>query len=121
MQARYVCLCIMRSADDAVFFCFFASLALRCVQRLLDLIVPDFVHVMIEGKIVQTGGKARAAHTPLPLRRPACLDCCTADFRTHALSLARCAGACGAAGAERLRGDGALKRAPRGHTNNTHT
>jgi Fe-S cluster assembly ATPase SufC len=29
-------------------------------QRLLDLIVPDFVHVMIEGKIVQTGGKARS-------------------------------------------------------------
>ncbi len=33
--------------------------SLRRVQRLLDLIVPDFVHVMIEGKIVQTGGKAR--------------------------------------------------------------
>ena len=28
-------------------------------QRLLDYIEPDFVHVMIEGKIVQTGGKAR--------------------------------------------------------------
>ena len=28
-------------------------------QRLLDYIEPDFVHVMIDGKIVQTGGKAR--------------------------------------------------------------
>jgi len=26
-------------------------------QRLLDYIVPDFVHVMINGKIVKTGGK----------------------------------------------------------------
>lgn len=26
-------------------------------QRLLDYIVPDFVHVMSEGKIVRTGGK----------------------------------------------------------------
>jgi Fe-S cluster assembly ATP-binding protein len=33
-----------------------------CAQRLLDLIVPDFVHVMIEGKIVQTGNKARRIH-----------------------------------------------------------
>ena len=31
----------------------------RAAQRLLDYIEPDFVHVMIEGKIVQTGGKAR--------------------------------------------------------------
>ena len=32
---------------------------MRAAQRLLDYIEPDFVHVMIEGKIVQTGGKAR--------------------------------------------------------------
>lgn len=31
------------------------------VQRLLDYIQPDFVHVMIDGQIVQTGGKARSA------------------------------------------------------------
>ena len=29
-------------------------------QRLLDYIVPDFVHVMYEGKIVKTGGKELA-------------------------------------------------------------
>ena len=29
-------------------------------QRLLDLITPDFVHVMIDGRIVQTGGKELA-------------------------------------------------------------
>ena len=32
-------------------------------QRLLDYITPDYVHVMIEGKIVQTGGKARGSRT----------------------------------------------------------
>ncbi len=26
-------------------------------QRLLNYVVPDFVHVMIEGRIVETGGK----------------------------------------------------------------
>ena len=30
-------------------------------QRLLDLIAPDFVHVMIDGRIVQTGGKELAS------------------------------------------------------------
>lgn len=29
-------------------------------QRLLDYIVPDFVHVLVEGKIVQSGGKELA-------------------------------------------------------------
>ena len=29
-------------------------------QRLLDLIQPDYVHVMIDGRIVQTGGKELA-------------------------------------------------------------
>ena len=29
-------------------------------QRLLDYIAPDFVHVMIDGRIVQSGGKVRA-------------------------------------------------------------
>jgi len=29
-------------------------------QRLLDYIVPDYVHVMSEGKIVRTGGKELA-------------------------------------------------------------
>jgi Fe-S cluster assembly ATP-binding protein len=29
-------------------------------QRLLDYIVPDFVHVLADGKIVRTGGKELA-------------------------------------------------------------
>ena len=29
-------------------------------QRLLDYIVPDFVHVMYDGKIVKSGGKGLA-------------------------------------------------------------
>ena len=29
-------------------------------QRLLDYIVPDFVHVLYDGKIVKTGGKELA-------------------------------------------------------------
>jgi Fe-S cluster assembly ATP-binding protein len=29
-------------------------------QRLLDYIVPDFVHVLFNGKIVKTGGKELA-------------------------------------------------------------
>jgi Fe-S cluster assembly ATP-binding protein len=29
-------------------------------QRLLDYIVPDYVHVMYDGKIVMTGGKELA-------------------------------------------------------------
>ena len=29
-------------------------------QRLLDYIVPDFVHVLVDGKIVKSGGKELA-------------------------------------------------------------
>jgi len=29
-------------------------------QRLLDYIVPDFVHVMVDGRIVESGDKALA-------------------------------------------------------------
>ena len=29
-------------------------------QRLLNYIVPDFVHVMLDGRIVKTGGKELA-------------------------------------------------------------
>lgn len=39
----------MRSAD-------FATLMITHYQRLLDYIVPDYVHVMMGGKIVKTGG-----------------------------------------------------------------
>ena len=39
----------MRSSD-------FGSLMITHYQRLLDYIVPDFVHVMMGGKIVKTGG-----------------------------------------------------------------
>lgn len=28
----------------------------NCVQRLLDYIKPDFIHIMENGKIVKTGG-----------------------------------------------------------------
>jgi len=38
-------------ADDRGF------LIITHYQRLLDYIVPDVVHVMVDGKIVKTGGK----------------------------------------------------------------
>lgn len=31
-------------------------------QRLLDHVVPDFVHVLVGGKIVQSGGRDLALH-----------------------------------------------------------
>ena len=34
-----------------------ASIVITHYQRLLDYIVPDFVHVLADGKIVKTGGK----------------------------------------------------------------
>lgn len=34
----------------------FGTLMITHYQRLLDYIVPDFVHVMMGGKIVKTGG-----------------------------------------------------------------
>jgi Fe-S cluster assembly ATP-binding protein len=37
-----------------------AMLLVTHYQRLLDYITPDFVHVMADGKILQTGGKALA-------------------------------------------------------------
>ena len=37
-----------------------AFLVITHYQRLLDYIVPDFVHVMIDGQIVKTGGKELA-------------------------------------------------------------
>ncbi|MDG1428896.1 MAG: Fe-S cluster assembly ATPase SufC [Crocinitomicaceae bacterium] len=37
-----------------------ASIVITHYQRLLDYIVPDFVHVLYEGKIVKTGGKELA-------------------------------------------------------------
>lgn len=39
----------------------FGCLIITHYQRLLDYITPDFVHVMIEGKVVQSGG-AELAH-----------------------------------------------------------
>ena len=35
-------------------------LSLRIINGLLDYIVPDFVHVLHEGKIVKSGGKELA-------------------------------------------------------------
>jgi len=37
-----------------------ATLVITHYQRLLDYIVPDFVHVLYDGKIVKTGGKELA-------------------------------------------------------------
>lgn len=37
-----------------------ATLLITHYQRLLDYIVPDFVHVMAEGRILTTGGKELA-------------------------------------------------------------
>ena len=37
-----------------------ATVVITHYQRLLDYIVPDFVHVLYEGKIVKTGGKELA-------------------------------------------------------------
>ncbi|MDN3722902.1 Fe-S cluster assembly ATPase SufC [Aequorivita sp. SDUM287046] len=43
----------LRSADNAV-------VVITHYQRLLDYIVPDFVHVLMNGKIVKSGGKELA-------------------------------------------------------------
>ena len=37
-----------------------SSIVITHYQRLLDYIVPDFVHVLADGKIVRTGGKELA-------------------------------------------------------------
>lgn len=37
-----------------------ASIVITHYQRLLNYIVPDYVHVLLEGKIVETGGKELA-------------------------------------------------------------
>ena len=37
-----------------------ATLVITHYQRLLDYIVPDFVHVMVDGRIVKSGGKELA-------------------------------------------------------------
>ena len=43
----------LKSSDNAV-------LVITHYQRLLDYIVPDFVHVLYNGKIVKSGGKELA-------------------------------------------------------------
>ena len=42
-----------RSADNAI-------IVITHYQRLLDYIVPDFVHVLNDGRIVKSGGKSLA-------------------------------------------------------------
>ena len=37
-----------------------ASIVITHYQRLLDYIVPDFVHVLADGKIIKTGDKTLA-------------------------------------------------------------
>jgi Fe-S cluster assembly ATP-binding protein len=37
-----------------------ATIVITHYQRLLDYIIPDFVHVLYNGKIVKTGGKELA-------------------------------------------------------------
>src|SRR5882672_1237064 len=44
---------VMRSPDRAI-------IVITHYQRLLDYIVPDYVHVMDEGRIIKTGGKGLA-------------------------------------------------------------
>jgi Fe-S cluster assembly ATP-binding protein len=43
----------LRSKDNAV-------IVITHYQRLLEYIVPDFVHVLVDGKIVKSGGKELA-------------------------------------------------------------
>jgi Fe-S cluster assembly ATP-binding protein len=43
----------LASADNAM-------LLVTHYQRLLDYITPDYVHVMVDGRILQTGGKELA-------------------------------------------------------------
>lgn len=40
----------------------FGALVITHYQRLLDYIVPDFVHVLVNGKIVKSGDKSLALH-----------------------------------------------------------
>jgi Fe-S cluster assembly ATP-binding protein len=40
----------------------FGALVITHYQRLLDYIVPDFVHVLVDGRIVMTGDKTLALH-----------------------------------------------------------
>lgn len=37
-----------------------ATIVITHYQRLLDYIIPDFVHVLYDGRIVKTGGKELA-------------------------------------------------------------
>ena len=39
-----------------------STIVITHYQRLLDYIVPDFVHVLYKGKIVKSGGKELALH-----------------------------------------------------------
>ncbi|HRB93033.1 MAG TPA: Fe-S cluster assembly ATPase SufC, partial [Chitinophagales bacterium] len=43
----------LKSQDNAV-------LVITHYQRLLEYIIPDFVHVLMDGKIVKSGGKELA-------------------------------------------------------------
>ena len=43
----------LRRADNS-------QLVITHYQRLLDYIVPDFVHVLVDGRIIRTGGKELA-------------------------------------------------------------
>ncbi len=43
----------LRNKDNAI-------IVITHYQRLLEYIVPDFVHVLSDGKIVKTGGKELA-------------------------------------------------------------
>ncbi|NIR43982.1 MAG: Fe-S cluster assembly ATPase SufC, partial [Gemmatimonadetes bacterium] len=39
-----------------------AFLVITHYQRLLNYIVPDYVHVLVDGRIVRSGGKELALH-----------------------------------------------------------
>ncbi|MFT7157203.1 MAG: Fe-S cluster assembly ATP-binding protein, partial [Parvicella sp.] len=38
----------------------YATIVITHYQRLLDYIIPDFVHVLSDGKIIKTGDKSLA-------------------------------------------------------------
>ena len=51
---------IVASGVNTLKSSFNATIVITHYQRLLDYIVPDFVHVLYDGKIVKTGGKELA-------------------------------------------------------------
>ena len=69
----------------------FGALVITHYQRLLDYIVPDYVHVLVDGRIVKTGDKTLApgigsARLRLGARRSGRLNSLRPRFRTVVLT-----------------------------------